>query len=250
MDMHVFPPLGINGGLPDEFVTSGRLVIVAQEDSRPARQGQNGANGAIEGRRIAAREIGAGRSVIGHEKRVAHKSRITDHIRDAGGRMAGCVHHTPFERTDVEYLAIREKMIELGAILPEIGLGIENLGEDPLHFRDMCADGDPAAQLLFQIRRRGQMVGMRVGFKYPFDIQLFLVDVSDHFIGRIGRGPSRFRIVVEYGINDGGVVAARLRDDIGHGERGRIEEGFDSRIKAHDTSRDAISVNRPRSLRR
>ena len=61
-------------------------------------------------------------------------------------------------------------MIKLRTIGREVRLKIENTFEYLLHLADVVPNGDLATQMLLQIRRRGQMIGMRVRFKYPCEL--------------------------------------------------------------------------------
>ncbi|MNT73574.1 hypothetical protein D3C72_2122990 [compost metagenome] len=96
-----------------------------------------------------------------------------------------------------------------------------------LHRLDGGADGHVAAQLLLQIGRGGQMVGVRVGFQQPAALQAVFAHEGDHLVGRGGRGAARFRVVVEHGVDDGAVPAIGLVDNIGDGGGGGVEESLD-----------------------
>jgi hypothetical protein len=60
-------------------------------------------------------------------------------------------------------------VVELAAIAGEAAAGIEQLAEHLLHLADVAADGDAPAELLLEVGRGRQVVGVGMGFQYPFD---------------------------------------------------------------------------------
>src|SRR6185437_12133915 len=103
---------------------------------------------AVERRRVAAGEIGAGRAAVRHEQRVAHESGVADHMRGAGRRVSGRVQDMPRHRADSVGVAVREQPVKLAAIALELGPLVEYLAEGVLYDRDLLADPQLAAQPL------------------------------------------------------------------------------------------------------
>ncbi|MNN55724.1 hypothetical protein D3C81_1706140 [compost metagenome] len=73
------------------------------------------------------------------------------------------------------------------------------------------------------------MVGMRMGFQYPFDLQALLLHEADDFIGRCGAGVTGFGIVIEDRIDDRAFCCLRCVDYIADGTGFSIEEGVHDR---------------------
>ena len=142
--------------------------------------------------------------------------------------MARGVHYTPFEFADLKTLTVLEQPVELRAVGVHV-LGIEDLFEDALHFLDVDSDGDAPTDLLLQVRRGGEVIGMGVRFKMPLHLQVMAADVLEHPIGCFGRGSPRLRVVVEHAVDHGGCACDRAGHDVCRGERVGIKERLDAR---------------------
>src|SRR5882724_8596286 len=117
-------------------------------------------------------------------------------------------------------------MVELAAVALELGAGIEDLAESILHDGDLLADADSASQSLLDVGGSRKMIGMDVGFEYPFELQPVLRHVVDERVGRVSAGAPGSRIVVENRIDDGAYVARRIARDIAHGVGCFIEKAL------------------------
>ena len=76
-------------------------------------------------------------------------------------------------------VAILEQAVELAAIALKLGALVEDFAEHLLHFADVLADADLAAELFAGLGRGRQVVGMGVGFDQPFEFQPPIADESD-----------------------------------------------------------------------
>src|SRR5690554_6348441 len=105
--------------------------------------------------RIAARKIASGRADVGHEERVSNKNAqplyAVSHI---GRRMAGHMQGSGLHVADPEGLAIREQVIELRPVCPEIFFQIEDALEYFLYSSDVLAYGQPSPQCVLDIGGR------------------------------------------------------------------------------------------------
>jgi hypothetical protein len=72
---------------------------------------------------------------------------------------------------DLEGLAVLEQMVELASIREKAALEVVELPEDRLNRPYVLADGDAAASLGLYMARARQVVGVRVGFQNPVDLQ-------------------------------------------------------------------------------
>lgn len=131
-----------------------------------------------------------------------------------------------FQCANMKNLVGREQLVELRTVGPGVILMVDG-GERLLHRLDGGADGHVAAQLLLQVGRGGQVVGMRVGFQQPAALQAVFAHEGDHLVGRGGGRAARLRVVVEHGIDDGAVPTVGLIHNIGDGGGGGVEESLD-----------------------
>ena len=129
---------------------------------------------------IPTGKVSACSAEIGHEKRVAHKDCIVDLIGQVcrgmtGRRYCGCS-----QIPDAERFVVGKQMIEVTAIRRKVRSQIENLLESRLNLGNLLPDGRPAAQLVLEIVRGGQMIGVRMRFEDPFRLQSFFADEGDY----------------------------------------------------------------------
>lgn len=71
-----------------------------------------------------------------------------------------------------------------------------------MHVAYVLADGEAPTKPFLQIRRRGEMVRVRMSFENPGDLEPVTGDVFHERRRRTGRNSRRFRIVVEHWIDD------------------------------------------------
>jgi hypothetical protein len=74
-------------------------------------------------------------------------------------------------RADLVGVAVLEQGVELRAVALELGAFVEDLAEGVLHDHDLVADADLAAELLLDVGRGGQVVGMDMGLDDPLQLQ-------------------------------------------------------------------------------
>ena len=87
----------------------------------------------------------------------------------------GCRHPA-----DAECLTVGKQMIELAPVRRKIRSQVENLLESLLHGTNLFPDSCFATQLLLEIVRGGQVIGVRMRFKDPFRLQSFFADEGDY----------------------------------------------------------------------
>ena len=158
-------------------------VVVAHEEPHRVGQRQHPLDRVVERARIAAGEVGAGRAAVGHEQRVADEGRVADHVRHAGGRVAGRVQRVRRHGADRVAVAVLEQAVELRAVALELGALVEDLAEGLLHDGDPGADADLAAELLLDVGRGRQVVGVDMGLDQPLEPQAALADAGDDRVG-------------------------------------------------------------------
>ena len=98
------------------------------------------------------------------------------------------------------------------------------------------ADAEPAAELLLEVGRRREMVGVDMGLEDPLDLELLLPHMGDDGVGRVMIGAARCRIVVEHRIDDGAVLRCRIDYDIAERVGRLVEERshFRTHGRLHD----------------
>src|SRR5678815_4701578 len=95
--------------------------------------------------------------------------------------------------------------------------------------------------------RRGQVVRVNVRLEDPVDAQARALHVIAERLRGFCARASAHEIVVEHGIDDGGVRAPGIGDDVGIRSRGRMEEGLDSWSHGADDSRGGSQTRRIRA---
>src|SRR3546814_5580997 len=104
-------------------------------------------------------------------------------------------------------------MVELAAVAGKFSAGIEHLAESILHHGDVETDAKPAAQLLLQVGRGRQVVGMHMGFDDPLDSQALLAHEGDDRVGRMSGGAARGGVEIEHRVDDGAGFRRRVRSE-------------------------------------
>ena len=183
--------------------------------------------------RIAAREIGAGRAVIGHEQGIADEGRVGDFVSDIRRRVTRREDHLRILFADLELFAVLEQMIEIAAVYLEIG-GVENRPEDSLHIPDVLADADLRARLGLDVRRTGQMVGVHMGLQRPDDRITLLIGHAEQRVDRTGVNLAGARLIVEHRIDHRRLLGIRVGDDIADGIRRLVKERANNGLVEHD----------------
>ena len=142
-------------------------VVVADEQARFVRQGEQSPDRTVEHGGVAAGEIAARRTAVGHEDRIADEERIADKIGHAVAGVTGHGDHPHFGLAETEGFVVGEQVIELRAVGGEIRFQVEDRLEGRLHLADAFADADAATALRLQPGRGGEVIGVRMGFQDP-----------------------------------------------------------------------------------
>ena len=129
---------------------------------------------------IPTGKVSACSAEIGHEKRVAHKDRIADLIGQVRWGVAERRDRDCRHPADTECFTVGKQMIEVTAIRRKVRSQIKNLLESLLNLGNLLPDGRSAAQLVLEIVRGRQMIGVRMRFKDPFRLQSFFADEGDY----------------------------------------------------------------------
>ncbi len=225
--MHVVLALGGDGGLVEILLAPGRLVVMAHEHPGLAWQGEQLLDRLVQGARVAAGKIAAGGAVVGHEQGVTDEGGVTDDVGHAGRGVARGVEGAGLHVADLEAVAVVEQVIELTAIGGEPAACVEQLAEGVLHHGDAITDRQFAAQLLLEIGRRAQMVGVHMGFQQPLHPQVLVAHVVDQALRACMGGAAGCRVVVQHRVDHRTLARFRVADHVAVGKGRGIEEGFD-----------------------
>ena len=68
-------------------------------------------------------------------------------------------------------VAVLEQAVELAAVALELGAFVEDLAEGLLNDGDLVADAELAAELLLDVGRGGEVIGMNMRFDQPFELE-------------------------------------------------------------------------------
>ena len=138
---------------------------------------------------------------------------------------------------DPEGFAIGEQVIELRSVPLEIGASVEQFAEHFLHADDILAYSKLAAQLLLQIRRSRDVIGMGVRFYQPRYGQFVRLDIFDDKIGRAVGGAARTGCIIQNRIDNCRFIRRRIVHDIGDRVGRRVEEARNCRSLARFATR-------------
>ena len=152
---------------------------------------------------------------------------VADDIGHAGRGVAGRVHGRDLKATDFDVVSIVQQPVELAAVAGEFGACVEKLAKGVLHGGDVRADGQPAAQVLVQVRRCREVVGVHMCLQQPLHLQAELANAPDQPVGTGGAGTARLGVVVEHAVDHRALAGGAIPGQVAEGERGRVEEGFD-----------------------
>jgi hypothetical protein len=84
------------------------------------------------------------------------------------------------------------------------------------------------AELLLQVGRGREVIGVRVGFEQPVDLEAGLTHVGDDRVGERGRGTARGLVEIEHRVDDRGAPGDGIVHHVARGEGRFMEEA------AHD----------------
>ncbi|MNR12406.1 hypothetical protein D3C85_1287590 [compost metagenome] len=169
-------------------------------------------------------------------------------IGHVGRRVAGHRDGLRLQLADGKGVAIGKKVVKLPTVGGEAGFEIENALEHALHAVDLLADGDAAAQLLFQVGGGGQVVGVGVGFDDPVQRQLLLAHEVQQPVGGGGGGAPGLGIVVQHRVDDRRMAAALVVHHIADGPGDGIETGVDLGIHRDSSWQDGSVFNILRNI--
>ena len=122
-----------------------------------------------------------------------------------------------------------KEAVELRAVSRESRALVEHFRKDVLDRANFATDGKRAAELLFEIGRGREMIGVIVRFEEPLHAQALLTDVLDHCVCELERGSPRRLVEVENAVDDGRVSRRGIVGNVS-GRKGRfVEERLDDR---------------------
>ena len=183
---------------------------------------------------IPAREIAACGATVGHEERVAREGRVADDMDHAGRRVAGGVEGERLHRADFVGVAIFKERVELRTIALELGAFVEDFAKGLLHVDDLGADADFPAELLLQVRRGRQVVGVDMGLDDPLCPQTLFLNKFNDLTGAIEGQRAAGLIEFHHRVDDGAGVSVRFLHHIGDRVRSLVKEarhdGFQGQI--------------------
>ena len=137
------------------------------------------------------------------------------------------------DAADRETFAVGEQAIELRAVDREVFAEIEDRPERLLHRADAFADRERrVGESRFQPVAGAEMIGMRMGFEDPADVESVRARMIDQRLRRGRRGPAGFGVEVEHRIDDGGLSRRRVVNDVAPGATVAVEER--RHLCAHD----------------
>src|SRR5581483_10774164 len=134
-------------------------------------------------------------------------------------------------------VAILEQAVELAAVAAEFGALVEDLSERLLDGEDVVANSDSAAELLLDVGRSREMVGMGMGLDQPLQLQAVGPDIVDQNVGGLVADATGRIIDVHHGIDDPAGCGLRVAHHIADGAGVRIEKACHLR---HDAAVDGI----------
>jgi len=200
---------------------------VADEQACGGWQGQQALDGVVQLRGIPARKVGARRAHVGQEQGVADEDRILDLVGHVGRRVAGHVQGRDRQATDLEALAVGQQAVELAAVGQEAALEVEDAAEHLLHRADVRADGDLPAQVVADVLRAREVVGMGVGFQDPLHLPALGAHVVDDAVGRGAGQRAGFGLEIQHRVDHRDLAAGGVGQHIAHRAGDVVVEGFD-----------------------
>ena len=121
-------------------------------------------------------------------------------------------------------IPIAEQRVEIRPIARKFGPKIENLPENLLHDHDIAPDPQPAAETLLQIRRRGEVVGVRMRLQQPRHLQPGILHIGHHLIRRASKNPARGGVEVQHAVHYGGLHGVGIMHHMRRGKGGLIKK--------------------------
>ena len=128
-----------------------------------------------------------------------------------------------------EGLPVRQEPVELRAVRREFTSHVEQRAERLLHLDHASADPGASAELSLEVVRRRQMVGMNMGLENPLDVKTVGFHSGNQLVGRSRHRPPRFRVEIQYRIDDRGTFRLRVGDDVGDRTGRGIKKPIDPR---------------------
>jgi hypothetical protein len=111
------------------------------------------------------------------------------------------VHHPGLQFANGKGLTVLEQMVE-GRTVGGHGAVVEHLAEHLLHVLDVLANGNLAAEHLFQIGRGRKMVRVGVAFEQPVHGEPLIPHEADDLVGEVGFGAAGGVIEVEHAVEN------------------------------------------------
>ena len=200
-------------GLPHGLAAA-LAVVVADEQARPVGERQDRLDRAVEDARVAAREVRArGAAVRMHERVVDEGRVVADHEGDRAQRMARREHDAHRQAADLEPVAVRQQPVERALDVEGLGQVVEGAPEqgDLAHSR---ADRGRRAELLLEVGRGHQVVGMGMGVEDPGHLEPLVRDVGQDLVGGRRAGAGRPGVEVPDDVDQRGLPRRPVAHDV------------------------------------
>jgi len=209
-----------------ELLAADRIVVADKQSGR-FRQSHQALHRRIQRFRVSSWEVTAGRSNIGLEDGIPCKYRLANHISNMIRCVTGKMEYSAFESAELELLIVVEQEIE--SVVECRRFKSIYWGERFLNYRYSFADSDGCVEFLLVILGSRQVVGVSVGFENVFNSQALFLDERQDVVCSCRRNSSRWRIIIEDGINESSVPCDWIRDYILPCRGTALEERKDSR---------------------
>ncbi len=158
-----------NRRFPFDLAPAGPIVV-AHKQAHAVGQLQDPLDRAVEHAGIAAREVGTCRSTVRHEECVADECGIADDVGHTRRRVTWRENRKGLQITDRICVAIFEKAIKLAAVALELRSFVKNFPENVLNDANVLSNAEFPTELLLNVGRCGEVIGMRVCFDEPLDL--------------------------------------------------------------------------------
>ena len=221
--MSVMVPLLGDCRLESE-ISAPRLIVVTDKDPGVIRQCQQALTRFIQRLSVPTREVAPGGTCVGHKQGVTDKQGVTNQVSHTSGCVAGHMERKHIEAPKREGIAVGQHKIELATVPAKAITLSKYRSEDLLHRCDLRANRNLSTELLTNVGRAGEMVGVNVGFEDVAQAEVVVSDVLNDFIcGLCAQSAGRL-IKVQHRVNDGRYSSLSVTDHIGKGRGTLIVE--------------------------
>src|SRR5690606_24328104 len=128
----------------------------------------------------------------------------------------------------LQAIPLTDQQVKLMAIGDKAFPLIEDLLKGALHLTNRGTDNDARTALSADVIRRGQVVGMGMGFQYIIQRQRLLPDPGENGVNKSRTGTSGFLIKVQYRVDNGRTGSTFIDQQMGKGESIFVEKCLDA----------------------